>query len=172
MQNAKAQVKNQKSEEFIQDTKYQVPDIENIPPVETAPDQEPLSNQNQTSDINLDLGDVKSNWPQLLIDIRPFNHSLSVLLSNCLPIKLSGAEITLATPYDFYRERLAEHKNKLTVEEVFSKILKVRVIINIIQDKAVIIKKDDAAPIAEKSGEQDSLLDSALQIMGGKVIEE
>ena len=122
--------------------------------------------------INLDLGEVKSNWPRLLVDIRPCNHSLAALLSNCQPIKLNGAEITLATPYDFYRERLNEPKNKLTVEKVFSTILKVPIHISIIQDKTLIIKKPDATTAAEKPGEQDSLLDSALQIMGGKVIEE
>ncbi|MFA7319336.1 MAG: DNA polymerase III subunit gamma/tau [Parcubacteria group bacterium] len=131
-----------------------------------------LPKESSDTDINLDMGDVKSNWPRLLIDIRPFNHSLSVLLSNCQPIKLSDAKITLATPYDFYREKLDEHKNKLTVEEVFSKILKVRVHIDIIQDKTLTIKKPDAPTITEKPGEQDSLLDSALQIMGGKVVEE
>ncbi len=180
----KHETKDEQNEKIIQDTclpsagqragtaRYQIQDTKNTPEAETSPAPKPSHPQNQASDINLDMGDVKSNWNKLLIDIRPFNHSLSVLLSNCLPVKLNGTEITLATPYDFYRERLAEHKNKLTVEEVFSKILKVRVIINIIQDKAVTIKKDDATPTAEKSGEQDSLLDSALEIMGGKVIEE
>lgn len=168
----KPEYKQQVMKESGQDTKYKMLDTKNSQQPKPIQEPEPSPVPELNNDITLDLGDVKSNWPRLLIDIRPFNHSLSVLLSNCQPIRLSGAEITLATPYDFYREKLNEHKNKLTVEEVFSKILEVRVHINIIHDKALVIKKENAAPVAEKSGEQDSLLDSALQIMGGKVIEE
>ncbi len=158
-----------------------LPATGSIPLVDNSTEPAPAANESASAsieeynptgeNITIDLGDVKSNWPRLLIDIRPFNHSLGALLSNCQPIKLTGTDITLATPYDFYRERLAEHKNKLTVEKVFSTILKVPIHINIVQDKTLVIKKPDAAPTAEKSGEQDSLLDSALQIMGGKVVE-
>ncbi len=163
-QSMNKETNNKQDEKIIQDTK-------NISEAEISQDPELDHQQNQTANISLDMGDVKSNWKKLLIDIRPFNHSLSVLLSNCQPIKLVGAEITLATPYDFYREKLTEHKNKLTVEEVFSKILKAHIRISIVQDKALIIKKQDAVAVAEKPSEQDSLLDSALQIMGGKVVE-
>jgi len=169
-----------------QETSSKKPETNNIQTSESSPNNIKENSNNLTiqqfnnelleesfdAGATIDLGEVKSGWPRLLIDIRPFNHSLSVLLSNCQPMKLVGNEITLATPYDFYRERLAEHKNKLTVEEVFSKILEVRVRINIIQDKTLTIKKPDAPMAEEKSGEQNSLLDSALQIMGGKVVEE
>lgn len=117
----------------------------------------------------IELSAVKSNWPKLLIDIHPFNHSLSALLSNCQPIKIEGNILVLATPYDFYRERLSDAKNRLTVEEVFSKILKSPVRISVISDKDLVLNKEEIEP---KKSEQNSLLSSALEIMGGKVVEE
>ncbi len=135
-----------------------------------APTETPQDNFDPNA--SMDISTVRENWNKLLVDIRPFNHSLAALLCNVQPQKVTGAEITLATPYDFYRERLAEHKNKLTVEEVFSKILEVRIHINIIQDKSLVIRKKDCECENQKPSEQESLLSSALEIMGGKVVEE
>jgi len=122
----------------------------------------------------VDLSDVKQNWNQMLIDIRPYNHSLSALLSNCQPTKVENNLITLATPYDFYRERLDDVKNKLTLEEVFSKILKSTIRLQISLDKSLAPNpKEEAVPTTKEAlPEQDSLLDSALEIMGGKIVDE
>ncbi|KKP80260.1 MAG: DNA polymerase III, subunit gamma and tau [Candidatus Moranbacteria bacterium RIFOXYA12_FULL_35_19] len=125
--------------------------------------------QEDNVNTNIDLSTIKSNWPKLLIDIRPYNHSLSALLSNCQPTKTEKNIITLGTPYSFYCERLNDKTNRLTVEQVFSKILKSEIKINIELDKNLVLKKE-AEPI--KKSEQNSLLTDALEIMGGKVVEE
>ncbi|MFA6160406.1 MAG: DNA polymerase III subunit gamma/tau [Parcubacteria group bacterium] len=119
---------------------------------------------------DLDMEKVRANWKKLLIDIRPFNHSLSALLCNCQPTQAKKNVLTLATPYDFYRERLNDANNKLTVEEVFSKILKSTIRIEIVIDKNLIPKTQEEQP--PKKSEQNSLLTDALEIMGGKVVEE
>jgi len=125
--------------------------------------------QEDNVNTNIDLSTIKSNWQKLLIDIRPYNHSLSALLSNCQPTKTEKNIITLGTPYSFYCERLNDKTNRLTVEQVFSKILKSEIKINIELDKNLVLKKE-AEPI--KKSEQNSLLTDALEIMGGKVVEE
>jgi len=119
---------------------------------------------------DLDMEKVRANWKKLLIDIRPFNHSLSALLCNCQPTQAKKNILVLATPYDFYRERLNDANNKLTVEEVFSKILKSTIRIEIVIDKNLIPKTQEEQP--PKKSEQNSLLTDALEIMGGKVVEE
>jgi DNA polymerase-3 subunit gamma/tau len=119
-------------------------------------------------DAIVELSTVKSRWNKLLIDIRPYNHSLSALLSNCQPTKMEKNELTLSTPYEFYCERLKDAKNKLTVEEVFSKILECDIRINLAMDKNMAVKKKEEPP---KESQQNPLLDDALEIMGGKVVE-
>ena len=132
------------------------------------PETDPSLPENTES--NIDLYSIKQNWNKLLVDIRPYNHSLSALLSNCQPIKVENGKIILATPYSFYGERLNETKNKLTIEEVLGKILKSKIRISVAVDKNLILKKPAETEIA-KNSEQNSLLDSALEIMGGKVVD-
>lgn len=123
-------------------------------------------------DVDIDL--VRQNWSKLLIDIKPFNHSLSALLSNCKPTETKGAEIVLATPYDFYKEKLENPDNRLTVEEVFGKILGSKIRIKMTIDKDIFPKKEasDQGSSPEENKENLSLLDSALEIMGGKIVSE
>jgi prolyl-tRNA synthetase len=119
---------------------------------------------------NIDLYTIKQNWNKLLTDIRPYNHSLSALLSNCLPVSVKGNTITLATAYGFYSDKLNDEKNRLTVEEVFSKVIGCPIQIEVTIDKGLAVQKEVDSP-AEKPKDQDNLLDSALEIMGGKVVE-
>ena len=123
-------------------------------------------------DFDLDI--ATSKWKQLLIDIKPFNHSLKALLANCQIFKVENKTITLATPYDFYRDKLNIPTNRQTVEDVFGKILESKVIIKVVLCKEVGIepKIPESEKPAEKESQQNSLLSSALEIMGGKVVEE
>jgi DNA polymerase-3 subunit gamma/tau len=126
---------------------------------------------------DVDLYTIKNNWKKLLVEIKNHNHSLAALLSsNCQAIEVSGSEITLATPYDFYKEKLNDHTNKLTVETVFGKILGLKIRLKIVTNaEAGIVNAPritDAQPTADEPGEQNSLLDSAMEIMGAKVVEE
>jgi len=122
---------------------------------------------------SVDLYTIKQNWNKLLVAIRPFNHSISALLSNCQPQKTEGQTLTLATPYQFYQERLNEGKNKLTLEEVFSKILGVNLRVAVVLDQALAIRntQSEMEEVKKPEREQNPLLDSALEIMGGKIVE-
>ncbi len=128
----------------------------------------PKSNPAQS----IELFDIRNMWPKLLVDIKPFNHSLSALLSNCQAVEVNGNEITLATPYAFYKDRLENPANKLTIEDVFGKILGLKIRLKTIIDKEVFPQKNPVqADVSEASHGTASLLDDALEIMGGKVVE-
>lgn len=120
----------------------------------------------QAADLSIE--DVKSKWNELLEEIKAHNHSLKALLSNCRVNEVKGNEITLATAYDFYAEKLNILANRTTIEAVFGKILGVKIKIK------TVINKDVAKPAAEKDpeGTQDSLLNSAMKILGGKIVKE
>ncbi|MFA7208860.1 MAG: DNA polymerase III subunit gamma/tau [Parcubacteria group bacterium] len=126
---------------------------------------------------DIDLYAVRNSWKKLLVEIKNHNHSLAALLSsNCQAIEADGNEITLATPYDFYKEKLNDHANKLTVESVFGKILGLKIRLKIVTNKEAGIvdapKITENQPIEDAPGEQNSLLSSAMEIMGAKVVEE
>ncbi|HCU70896.1 MAG TPA: DNA polymerase III subunit gamma/tau [Candidatus Moranbacteria bacterium] len=122
-----------------------------------------------------DLYTVRNSWRKLLEEIKNHNHSLAALLaSNCQPISVSGNEITVATPYDFYKEKLNDHDNKLTVESVFGKILGLQIRLKIVTHKeaGIVIEAPKEEIKNDAPGEQNSLINSALDIMGAKVVEE
>lgn len=127
---------------------------------------------NNNSEPAIELFDIRNNWAKLLVDIKPFNHSLSALLANCQAIEVNGNEITLATPYAFYKDRLENPANRLTIEDVFGKILGLKIRIKTIVDKDSFPRKNSENPTPETNHETASLLDDALEIMGGKVVEE
>jgi DNA polymerase III subunit gamma/tau len=135
----------------------------------------PQEIKNNHSEENvIELFDVRNKWSKLLVDIKPFNHSLSALLANCQAIEINGNEIVLATPYSFYKDRLENPTNKLTIEDVFGKILGLKIRLKTIVDKNVFPEKNAPSqnPAPESNHETASLLDDALEIMGGKVVEE
>ncbi|MFZ5982679.1 MAG: DNA polymerase III subunit gamma/tau [Patescibacteria group bacterium] len=139
---------------------------------ETAKTDKIAQSKTPISQEKLDnlFDEARRNWKKLLLDIKPFNHSLNALLSNCKPIETKDNEIILATPYGFYKDKLDIPSNKLTVEEVFGKILGFQIRVSILVDKNVFPEKE--AGEAERPGENQSLLDDALEIMGGKIVEE
>jgi DNA polymerase-3 subunit gamma/tau len=141
----------------------------------TAPVEASLEASMEYSTEDLTVDKVKSVWKKLLEEVRPFNHSLKALLSNCLVFQVQGREITLATPYDFYKEKLNNPVNRLTVENVLGKLLQSKINLKVLLFKEAGIQPGDpilTAKAADKSGTQDNLLNSALEIMGGKVVKE
>ena len=140
-----------------------------------APEPAVIRNLDQSlPEGDVDLYTVKNNWKNILAEIKNHNHSLAALLSsNCQAIEAQGNEITLATPYDFYKEKLNDYNNRLTVESVFGKILGLKIKLKVVTNKEAGIA--DAPPAMQKTqdvpGEQSSLIDSAMEIMGAKVVE-
>jgi len=126
-------------------------------------------------DGDVDLYTVRNNWKKLLTEIKNHNHSLAALLaSNCQAITADGNEITITTPYDFYKEKLNDRDNKLTVETVFGKILGLKIRLKIVTNKeaGITIEPPKQETTQESTGDQGSLIDSAMELMGAKVVEE
>jgi len=141
---------------------------------------QPTKRAEINSAVNLDTDMLKSRWNRLLVEIRPHNHSLCALLTNCQIKTTEGNVITLATPYEFYKEKLDDPQNRLTIEEVFSKILELAVRIQVVVDKTLApVQKSSADEELQEANEkentanheQSSLLSSAMEIMGGKIVE-
>jgi DNA polymerase-3 subunit gamma/tau len=166
-QNAKSEITSHSPEKKTKDT--------------PTPEQpQPAKTNAINSDVEIDRDTLKSRWNRLLVEIRPYNHSLCALLTNCQIKATEGNVITLATPYEFYKEKLDDPQNRLTIEEVFSKILELAVRIQVVVDKTLApiqnsCADDEIEQAKEKetatNHQQSSLLNSAMEIMGGKIVE-
>ena len=133
--------------------------------------KEKVTEVERKSPVDIDI--VKSNWNRLLEEVQPYNHSLKALLSNCKIMEIKNNELTLATAYDFYKEKLNEHSNRLTIEKILASIVGSKISIKAVVDKNIRLQ-NTASKIAEEKnpGSQDSLIGSALKIMGGKIVKE
>jgi len=123
----------------------------------------------QTNSSNIDLDLVRHNWSRLMEEVKPYNHSLKALLSNCQVTNVNGNEVTLATSYSFYKDKINEINNRLTIEKVFSNIVRSKISIKAVVDKDIGRKTESKKTASQKNS---SLVDSALEILGGKIVED
>lgn len=146
---------------------------ENVSPVEESVEQKPTPRKAEKPSINIGVGLVKDNWNKLLEDIKPHNHSLSALLSNCQPISVSGNIVSIVAKYSFYKDKMCERQNKLTIEDVLGNILNSEVRIKVLSEEEAGIKIEPIKPAIDtgKSKKNGSLLNDAMSIMGGKIVE-
>ena len=89
--------------------------------------------------------------------------------------------LIIATKYKFYKDKLSENQNKLTIEKVLATILGSGLRVKFLSEDEAGIKiktparKDSPSSIASapiKPKENGSLLNDAMEMMGGKIVEE
>jgi DNA polymerase III subunit gamma/tau len=121
----------------------------------------------------VDILQIKDNWGNILKATRPHNHSLMALLSNCEPIRIEDGKILIATKYSFYKDKLNGKSIRPIIEEVIDKILNSRVSVRFVTEEEAGVKISGPQqtvnnPESKGSG---SLLDEAMKLMGGKIVE-
>ncbi len=126
---------------------------------------------------DVDIEDIREKWREIIKETKPFNHSISLFLMNCEPFKIEGNCLAIVTKYKFYKDKLGEVQNKLTIENVLAKILGSKLKVKFLsEDEAGIKIKSQSAPkdssSSQKPRETSSLLNDALEMMGGKIVEE
>ena len=134
----------------------------------------------QSENPSVDIQDVKEKWKDIIKETKPFNHSISLFLLNCEPVKIEGNYLSVATKYKFYKDKLSETQNKLTIEKVLANILGSGLRVKFLSEDEAGIKiktpaKDSPSSITSAKSvprETSSLLNDALEMMGGKIVEE
>jgi DNA polymerase III subunit gamma/tau len=133
-----------------------------------APEEAPAKpekkiNKTDTQNITADLDLVLTNWPGVIESLKDYNHSVSSILKMSRPAFIEGKYLVLKTKYDFYKEKIAETKTRLTIEEAIDKITGVNLKIKALTEKEF---SEEYPDIQEKK----SLLQEAVDIFGGKII--
>jgi len=124
-------------------------------------------NISPAKDISFD--EIKNNWSKVIQEMKPFNHSLSAFLANCVPVKIDNGTLFIATRYGFHKIMLNETRNQLTLQNVFDKIFKTKIKIKAINENESGIKITGNVP---PETEQKDLLSEAMKLMGGKILEK
>jgi len=128
--------------------------------------------------INLDQNEVMEKWPEFLVKIKKYNHSLSFVLQNCQPQEVRDNCLCLIFKYKFHQDRIndATIKNIIesTLAEVFASALTVRSLIDenleIRREEKSVSETPVSAPVAEIETKNGGLIGDLLKTFGGEVI--
>ena len=114
------------------------------------------------------IEEVLEKWSEILEGIKPYNHSIHAFLKNCTPIGIKDNKLYIKTKYDFYKEKLNEPENQLTIQKVIDKIFQCQLKVAFITEKEVTgmqFKK------ATKENGKRNVLHDAMQVIGGRIVE-
>jgi len=127
---------------------------------------------------SVEMTRVKDAWPILVKAMAVKKMSVSSYLAEGEPDYVKGEIIYVAFPRElnFHREVLEEKHNKDSVEAALSQILDVSIKLQFVaSDKKINVQpeaKSEEAPVLTKEElkRKEPLIDSALNIFGGKIL--
>ncbi len=126
--------------------------------------------------IDLNLDKIIENWGNILMAVKPFNHSVEAFLRAARPIELDGRKLVLEVFYPFHKDRLEEARNRKIVESGLLKVLGAELAFECVLGKSkkepLVIQND--TPIEsvseqlaeEKKDDKKDLYDVAKDIFG------
>ncbi len=115
------------------------------------------------------LSEVQDNWSGILEKIKPNNRSIHAFLSNCIPCGVIDKTIYIKTKYDFYKDKLSETENRLTVQKTTATILNAVINIAFVTEKEGSEMNFDAQETEDKN---HNVLHDAMKVLGGKIIKD
>jgi DNA polymerase-3 subunit gamma/tau len=148
------------------------PSIESITPPATPPSDIPIIKESDTPPTKksispfIPLETIRDKWQNILREALRLNASLALGLTNCFVSDVTGNRITLTVSFAFHRDQLMKKENRLTLEKAFDTIL------GSVPEITVIIAESESSQKSEETKQQDPLLSKAMELLGGKLVEE
>lgn len=128
---------------------------------------------------DLSAAEVASRWPEVLVKIKKYNHSLSFVLQNCVPQDLKSGVLALSFKYKFHRDRILDLAIRGIVESSLAEIFGGSLTIAASLDESVepvveeMSAKPPSAPNLDEFKEEkpkSEVLGSLLESFGGETI--
>ncbi len=125
---------------------------------------EKSNKKSKASNRTVTLEEILEKWSDILTEVKPHNHSIHAFLKNCTPCGIEDDSLYIKTKYAFYKDKLSENNNRLTVQKVVAKILGVSL-------KVVFLTEAECKDRKfESSSENKNVLHDAMQMMGGRIV--
>lgn len=133
-------------------------------------------NQPATGAVNFE--EIMQKWPEIILALKEYNHSLSTFLKAGRPLRTDGQTLVMGFKYAFHWERVRESKNRQKLEEILEKIFSEKIFVQGEIDEQLEILDSQAQPEAGRpladnlSGQnKDSVIDMVLDAFSGEVAE-
>lgn len=137
-------------------------------PIQEKIPEEKSSIKKDKKELKISLSDIIEKWSNLIDEVKPFNHSIHAFLKNCAPAGIIENKLYIKTRYDFYKDKLNEAGNKLTVQDALAKITKEKMQILVVTEKEA--EKINFNENQEKI-EEKNILHNAMQMIGGRLVD-
>jgi len=132
--------------------------------------------------LNLSQEEIKEKWPEFLVKIKKYNHSLSFVLQNCEPREIKEGKLCLVFKYKFHQDRLNDNTIKGIVERTLTEVFGSGLTFSSLVDENLeVVKKIDntdiildspnsSVPLAEIDKKSSGLISDLLKNFGGEII--
>ncbi len=136
--------------------------------------------------LSLKQEEILEKWPEFLVKIKKYNHSLSFVLQNCQPQELREGQLCLVFKYKFHQDRVNNSAIKEIVEKTLAEVFGSVVLINSEVDENLEIKREEGSkseesmeapkttvdnPVStEKTVKAQGLMSDLLKTFGGEII--
>jgi DNA polymerase-3 subunit gamma/tau len=88
--------------------------------------------------------EISKRWGEVLISVKPFNHSVEAFLRAARPLSMDKGILTLEVFYKFHKERLEESKNRQIVMIGLEKVLGKAIDFKCVLTKSTYQKSDNS----------------------------
>lgn len=102
------------------DVKKKIAPAEEPLPSEVAEDSE--EEEDDISDEEISVDDIKKRWEAFVNEIKPFNNHLYAFLENANISGFSDGVLTIEVPFSFHKDRIEIPKSREIVSTVFKKM--------------------------------------------------
>lgn len=125
---------------------------------------------------NLSREQILEKWSEVVIGIKPLNHSLSFVLQACEITDVKESKLVLTFKYRFHKDRVNSPQIKPVLEKLLLEVYGIPLVVESLLDENLVIATPGEETIvsapelkAESSGE-DNPVDNILKAFGGEVI--
>ncbi|MFA5358951.1 MAG: DNA polymerase III subunit gamma/tau [Patescibacteria group bacterium] len=131
---------------------------------ESQPEVEEKKKVTKSSGV-LKIEDVSKQWNEIITKISEDYHSLALTLKVSKPLEVDNNVVKIGFKYKFHQERIADNKNKLTLENILSKLLGVDLLV-----EPVFSDDIDIETPAVSSAPSIDVASGVAEMFGGKVV--
>jgi DNA polymerase-3 subunit gamma/tau len=135
------------------------------------------------SEANFSLSEIMAKWPEFLVKIKKYNHSLSFVLQNCEPQEVKNGNLFLVFKYKFHQDRINDPSIKTIVESTLAEVFATPLAFSSVIGETKSLAADHTENIAnqgsvpnpiptghDKNLNSGGLMDDLLKAFGGEVI--
>ncbi len=130
------------------------------------------ANNKEETKVVLNQAKVSEHWLEILERVRAYNQSLLTALKLAKPVGHVNGTITIAFPYKFHADTVNAAKNRLIIERVLEELFGHKMQVRCVTEKEAGMAGHEhrQAETENKSRMNNDLLNSALDILGGEVV--